>query len=97
MEKNNKMVNDPIKEATSYIEDSVSGFQDVSEISWRFLLGNRILEYLDEMEEAVEKGTDFQVIAANLDSYRIKLGNVTFDIKACKSNSGNSSISQPNL
>ena len=56
-----------------------------------------VLEEIPNPEEAVEKGTDFQVIAANLDSYRIKLGNVTFDIKACKSNSGNSSISQPNL
>ena len=62
--------------------------KDVGEIAWRVLLGNRILEYLNDMEEEVPRGTDFQVIAANLDSYVLRIGNVKIHLTAIKPNGG---------
>ena len=86
-----------MENAESYIRHCKRAV-DVSEIAWRFLLGNRILEYLDEMEIVPEKGTDFKVIAANLDSYTVKLGNTIIHMEASKPNGSiESTVMQPNL
>ena len=90
----------PTEEATSYIEDRVKGFQDVSEIAWRFLLGNRILEKCQDMNIDLPKGTDMTDVLINQDEVQMKFGPFTVIIKkaqAIEPNSGdNSPEIQPN-
>tara|TARA_Y100001938_G_scaffold55226_2_gene77050 strand:+ start:8060 stop:8341 length:282 start_codon:yes stop_codon:yes gene_type:complete len=75
-----------IKQATQYIENEVAGFKSVKEIAWRFLIGNRILECLNDMEINIELGEDFQTTAANLDSCTFKFGDSIIEIQANKPN-----------
>jgi hypothetical protein len=84
----------PTEEAVSYIEDRVKGFQDVSEIAWRFLIGNRILEKCQDMDIDISKGTDMHDVFINQDEVHMKFGSVMVIIKnaqATKPNSGDNS------
>jgi|8_EtaG_2_1085327.scaffolds.fasta_scaffold14455_6 hypothetical protein len=89
----------PIENAESYIRHA-KHVSDVSEIAWRFLLGNRILEYLRKMEIDPRKGSDFKIIANNQNSYTVQLGNenVILHLEAIEPNGGNENPEiQPNL
>ena len=88
----------PIENAESYIRHC-KRVADVSEIAWRFLLGNRILEYLDKMEIVPKKGSDFKIIANNQNSYTVQLGseNVILHLEAIEPNGGDNPEMQPNL
>lgn len=89
-------MSDPVKEATHYIEDSVVSFKDVGEIAWRFLLGNRILESLDDMVGKPEKGTDIQVKYQNNDNCTLRLGDYEIYVAHKPSSGGKSPVNQPN-
>lgn len=90
------MVNKEIKEGVSYIEDHVKGFQDISEIAWRFVLGNRILESLDDMFGSPLKGTNIEIKYQTNDSCTLKFGDYIINV-AHEPNSGvKDPESQPN-
>ena len=79
-----------LKSATEYIEDTVRSFAPIDEIAWRFLLGNRILESLEDLEGLPEKGTDIQVKAISEETCILQLGD--YEITAAfKPNSGDKS------
>ena len=77
-----------INDATDYISINVTHYKDISEIACKFLLGDKIIDCLNKMEENPKKGTDLQVISKDRNYLRLKIGNVTIDMKASKPNSG---------
>ena len=48
-------------EAMAYIEDQCRTFKDTSDIAWKFLLGNSILEQLEKLGIETNDGLDFVV------------------------------------
>lgn len=91
---------EPVREAEKYISDSVATFQDVSEIAWRFLLGNRILEYMNNMLGLPKKGEDFKVLQSNENYHILKLGDYIISInldEAPKLDGRQEPLNQPNL
>lgn len=85
----------PSEEAVSYIEDRVKGFQDISEIAWRFLLGNRILEKCQDLEVDIPKGTDMIDISFNQDEISMQFDSITVIIKKAQANEPNSGDNSP--
>ena len=54
---------------------------DLGLIAWRFLIGCRILECLEDMFGTPNRGTDVQVIHANQDNYLIRLGDYEITVE----------------
>ncbi|QDP45725.1 MAG: hypothetical protein Unbinned5179contig1000_12 [Prokaryotic dsDNA virus sp.] len=77
-----------INDATDYISVNVTHYKDISDIAWKFLLGDKIIRCLKKMEERPEKGTELKIISKDIDCLKLKMGNVTIDMKASKPNSG---------
>jgi len=77
-----------INDATDYISINVTHYKDISDIAWKFLLGDKIIDCLKKMEEKPEKGSDLEIVSKDDSNYHLKIGNVTIDIKASKPNSG---------
>ena len=50
-----------VKEASAYIEDQCKLFKDTTDIAWKFLLGNSILEQLEKLGILADQGFDFVV------------------------------------
>ena len=71
----------PMTNAIEYIDNQMRAQNgDVGIIAWRFLIGCRILECMEDMEKAPPRGTDIQVLAANQDSHIIRLGDYKIHI-----------------
>jgi len=68
---------------------------DVGFLAWRFLIGCRILECLEEMNGCPEIGTDVQVNSLNQDNSRLRLGNYEISL-AYKPEGQDEPLNEPN-
>ena len=66
----------PLKDAEEYIEDNMRADNgNMGLIAWRFLIGCRILESLDDIMGVPEQGTDITVKHTDLDNCILRFGN----------------------
>lgn len=65
----------PLKEAEEYIEQNMRADNgNMGLIAWRFLVGCRILESLEDMMGAPKQGTDVNLTYVNLDHGKLRFG-----------------------
>ncbi len=68
---------------------------DVGFLAWRFLIGCRILECLEDMEGCPKIGTDVQVNSLNQDTSVLRLGNYEISL-AYKPEGQDKPLNEPN-
>jgi len=68
---------------------------DIGFLAWRFLIGCRILESLEDMEGCPKIGTDVQVISLNQDSSILRLGDYEITL-AYKPDGQDKPLNEPN-
>ena len=65
----------PLEEAEEYIENNMKADNgNLGLIAWRFLVGCRILECLDDMNGAPKQGVDLSTEYLNLDHAKMRFG-----------------------
>ena len=65
----------PIKDAEEYIEQNMAADNgNMGLIAWRFLVGCRILECLEEMHGSPKQGTDVETNFLNMDHSKLRFG-----------------------
>ncbi len=70
----------PLEDAEEYIEQNMKADNgNMGLIAWRFLIGCRILECMEEMQGAPKQGTDVTHVFADIEDYTLKLGD--YEIK----------------
>ena len=87
----------PTDEATKYIEGSVKSFQDVSEIAWRFIIGNRILEKGQNLGFDIPKNATLQDVFINQDEVHMQFGSMMVIIKKAQAIEPNSGDDSPEI
>jgi|5_EtaG_2_1085323.scaffolds.fasta_scaffold00253_28 hypothetical protein len=94
--KQEKEKSKPWKNAEDYCNAVVrSENGDVGFLAWRFLIGCRILESLEDMMGCPEKGTDVQVIHVNQDHSKLRLGHYEISL-AYKPEGLDKPLNEPN-
>ena len=70
-----------MSEAEEYIENNMKADNgNMGLIAWRFLIGCRILECLEDMFGAPDQGVDVQVKHANQDNSLLRLGDYEIQV-----------------
>ena len=88
--------NKPWKNAEDYCNAVVrSENGDVGFLAWRFLIGCRILECLEDMEGSPEIGTDVHVNSLNQDTSVLRLGDYEISL-AYKPEGQDKPLNEPN-
>ena len=65
----------PLKDAEEYIENNMNADNgNMGLIAWRFLIGCRILECLEDMNGSPNQGTDVEFKYLNMDHSKLRLG-----------------------
>ena len=65
----------PIKDAEEYIENNMKADNgNMGLIAWRFLVGCRILDSLEDMMGAPKQGVDVNLEYINLDHAKLRFG-----------------------
>jgi len=65
----------PLKEAEEYIEQNMKADNgNLGLIAWRFLVGCRILECLEDMNGAPKQGVDVETKYLNMDHSKLRFG-----------------------
>jgi len=65
----------PLKDAEEYIEQNMKADNgNMGLIAWRFLVGCRILESLEDMNGSPKQGTDVEVKYLNMDHSKLRFG-----------------------
>jgi hypothetical protein len=65
----------PLKEAEEYIEQNMKADNgNMGLIAWKFLVGCRILERLEDMMGSPKQGTDVDLEYINLDHCKLRFG-----------------------
>ena len=84
-----------VKEAAAYIEDQCKIFSDITEIAWRFLLGNSILEQLEKLGIDANQSFELVVKATTTDG---TTNNVHIQLQETPKSNGSSEpiLNQPN-
>tara|TARA_E500000331_G_scaffold324035_1_gene340010 strand:+ start:334 stop:591 length:258 start_codon:yes stop_codon:yes gene_type:complete len=66
---------DQLNDAEEYIENNMKADNgNMGLIAWRFLVGCRILECLDEIDGAPKQGTPVDLVFHNLDHSKLRFG-----------------------
>ena len=64
-----------ITDAEEYIENNMKADNgNLGLIAWRFLVGCRILECMEEMEGAPKQGVDLETLYINMDHSKLRFG-----------------------
>ena len=84
-----------VKAARAYIEDQVKFFHDVSDIAWKFLLGNSILEQLEKLGFTANQSYEWEIkkLSTNGDNSDVHL---TISKTPEANGSGETPLNQPN-
>ena len=65
----------PLKDAEEYIEQNMRADNgNMGLIAWTFLVGCRILECMDDMNERPKQGTDIKLEYLNMDHAKLRFG-----------------------
>ena len=69
------MATKPLKDAEEYIENNMKADNgNMGLIAWRFLVGCRILDSLEDMMGAPKQGVDVNLEYINLDHAKLRFG-----------------------
>ena len=69
------METEPLKDAEEYIEQNMKADNgNMGLIAWRFLVGCRILECLEDINGAPKQGVDVNLKYINLDHAKLRFG-----------------------
>ncbi len=90
------MMDKKIEDAEEYIENNMKADNgNMGLIAWRFLVGCRILECLEDMNGSPEQGTDVNLEYLNMDHSKLRFGDYEIYL-AHKPNGHGEQLNEPN-
>lgn len=86
----------PLKDAEEYIEQNMKADNgNMGLIAWRFLVGCRILECMEDMNGSPKQGTDVKLDYINMDHSKLRFGDYEIYL-AHKPDGHDEKLNEPN-